>query len=355
MQEAGCNLSISCKGGKPLFWEPCGIADYLEELIQDSSLLYLLEGDNNCPPGQELITDMDQLKRRQDSIVYLPLLSKKQSKEVILAGLQKLQGFSLTGLVLVVDPLLVDKSFLLDSKAHGASQVILPMDIAGKQLFKHYHRISTDDLWLAYWEALEEAVAVFGSQKVSVNLFAGLGETEEEFISMVQIIDDAGAETSIFSARENKALGIKPCSIGKYRRLQMGRYLIHRQLTTIRQMQFNQFGSVFEYGIHPKKLEELLENGTPFHETGGSLHYWPGHDNGRGGIRNYPQPLDADEAQKAKQEFFAVSWEEEWKLATKKYQREGVDFQDIDVSYDFKSLGLIPGITEEDLRYLKTN
>ncbi|HHW07201.1 MAG TPA: hypothetical protein GXX34_06695 [Clostridia bacterium] len=272
-----------------------------------------------------------------------------------MAGLQKLQGFSAAGLVLVVDPLLVDRDFLVETKTRGVSQVIIPLDIAGKQLFKHYHRTSGGDLWATYWETLKEAVAVFGGRKVTVNLFAGLGETEEEFLSVVQMIDDAGAETNIFSVRENKALGIKPCSIGKYRRLQMGRYLIHRQLATMRQMQFNEFGSVFEFGIHPNKLMELLELGIPFHETGGSLKNWPGHDNSCGGTRNYHQPLAADEAQQAKKEFFSVNWEEEWKLAAKKCQREGVDFRDIDVSYDFKLLGFIPGITEEDLRYLKSS
>lgn len=338
-----------------MFWEPCGIGTCLEDLIQDSSLLNLWEGDHCRPPEHRLLTHLDPLERGEDHRVFLPLLSKKQSKEVILAGLQQLQGFAPAGVVLVVDPVLVERGFLLEAKARGVSQVVFPLDVAGKQLFQHYHRTGTGDLWTVYWEGLAETVAVFGGQKVKVNLFAGLGETEEEYISMVQLIDDLGAETSIFSARENKALGIKPCSMGKYRRLQLGRYLIHRQLTTVRQMQFNQFGSVFEFGIHPKKLKELLELGTPFHETGGSLKDWPGHDNGCGGIRNYPRPLEAAEAQQAKEQFFAVNWEEEWKLATKKYQREGVDFQDIDVSYDFKSLGFIPGITKEALRYLKSN
>ena len=48
-------------------------------------------------------------------------------------------------------------------------------------------------------ESVEDAVDVFGRNKVGVHLIVGLGETEKEMIKVVQQAHGMGAKTHLFS------------------------------------------------------------------------------------------------------------------------------------------------------------
>ncbi|MCX8171610.1 MAG: radical SAM protein, partial [Candidatus Bathyarchaeota archaeon] len=53
--------------------------------------------------------------------------------------------------------------------------------------------------WSLHLNALKDAVKVFGRGKVTTHLIAGLGESEEEFISMIQKCVDEGVFPALFA------------------------------------------------------------------------------------------------------------------------------------------------------------
>jgi biotin synthase len=109
---------------------------------------------------------------------------------------------------------------------------------------------------------------VLGRFQVGVHLIVGLGETEEQMISTIQRAQDLGAHTHLFSffPERGTLLANHPQpTYGHYRRIQLARYIINKELGRCEEMTFNGQGQVTDYGI---EIEDLVRFGEPFLTSG---------------------------------------------------------------------------------------
>jgi hypothetical protein len=345
---------IGEKRKKPMFyWDTGKAVSPLAELVQRSSLLDRFDKDANWPGEHD-----PGIYNQEGVAVSLLLLEKPGSWAELFERVRPVQKGIGGPLLALVDPVLVNEKILRSLNEAGVSGIAVPLDTATRPLFNYYRHGEEEGLWDAYWDAVKNAVRVFGPEWVDVRLLVGLGETEAEFAAVLQKADDLGAGTSILAIGSDNSLALKPPSEGKFRRLQLLRYLIREQLATDRQMKFNQFGSVYEFGVHPKKFEAIMAQGEPFFQTGpvfGDQEYacsWPGCL----GIWNFSRELSEPEKERVRKAIAEINWEEMWTVMSKKFEAEKVEFDDMD--YDIKALAklggaAIPGITPDDLRFLK--
>ena len=131
------------------------------------------------------------------------------------------------------------------SKNRGKSVTITPVDASYLHKFKElnvdYLGIGLDTverLWdyvgkpytfSEYIKFTKEAVSVFGKGHVYVHLIVGLGETDDEIISLMKLIKDIGANVALFAFTPVKGTPFekmdKP-SLSRYRKIQEARYKI---------------------------------------------------------------------------------------------------------------------------------
>lgn len=152
--------------------------------------------------------------------------------------------------------------------------------------------------WGLHFSALKDAIKVFGRGKVTTHLIAGLGENDEEFISMIQRCIDMGVFPAIFAFTPipgtEMANHPKP-SIEYYRRIQVAHYLITRGIKRFEDMNFID-GRLVDFGISRDELKRIISSGEPFITSG-----CPGcnrpyyNENPRGPIYNYPRKPTRDE------------------------------------------------------------
>ena len=152
----------------------------------------------------------------------------------------------------------------------GADRVGIAVDAATESLFDSLRGSGAGGphRWNRYLKAAEEAVEVFGKYKAGVHLIAGIGETENEIIRFIDQCHRMGAVTHLFSffpeagsPMENHP---RP-SMGKYRRIQLARYLINESICKYEDFAFSPDGRLVDFGVETGKY---IEAGVPFMTSG---------------------------------------------------------------------------------------
>jgi biotin synthase len=152
----------------------------------------------------------------------------------------------------------------------GADRVGIAVDCATEPLFEKFRGagIGGPHRWVRYWEALEEAVTVFGQYRAGVHLIVGLGETEKEMVHCIRRAYQLGAVTHLFSFYPEAGsfmAGMKPPELEQYRRIQLARYLINEGIIAGDGIEYDTAGRLKDFGI---EIGPYVERGVPFMTSG---------------------------------------------------------------------------------------
>jgi biotin synthase len=211
---------------------------------------------------------------------------------------------------LLISPTLLKKQDLNDMKEAGADRVGVAIDAATPEIFERLRGkpVRGPHRWDHYWSIYERSLEVFGPGKAGVHLICGLGETEEEMAGAIWRARSMGGCTHLFSffPEKGSAMETRPSPpVGSYRRIQLARWLIDNDLTTLDSLGFDSFGQIREFGLSEPDLRNIIMTGAPF-ETSGC----PGPDgrvacnrpygNEKPGpdIRNFPFTPETDDLEK---------------------------------------------------------
>lgn len=173
----------------------------------------------------------------------------------------------------LITPTIINKDWLRRVHAAGADMIGIAVDAATPELFDKLRGkgVKGPHKWAKYWSTVEEAVDVFGPYNVGVHLIVGVGETEKEIIESIQRAQDMGAHTHLFSffPEEGSLMEKYPQPpLGAYRRVQVARYIINKELGTSKMMKFNDREQLIEFGVSPNRLKETVSAGEAFMTSG---------------------------------------------------------------------------------------
>lgn len=191
----------------------------------------------------------------------------------------------------------------------GVDRLGIPVDAASPRIFDLVKGKSAGGLyeWDSHIGALEKAGDVFG-REISTHLIVGLGETEREMIRTIQFLHDMGITLALFAFTPIGGSDLAeedPPSVGKYRRIQLARYLIVNNLTSFSGMGFDD-GRITNFGTTEKAISSALGSGEPFRTSGCPNCNRPFYNEAPSGpIYNYPKKLSSEDIQKVKSELLS--------------------------------------------------
>ena len=196
-----------------------------------------------------------------------------------------------------INPL--DKGLLPQLKNLGIDRVGVGLDCASQRVFAE---MKPGFSWDCYNRFLVDVTEVFGT--VAVHLIVGLGETDEELVEQFQRASDMNYNVSLFAFTPVKGtnLSFPSPEIGRYRAIQLVRYLIAHKLARFGDIYFEN-GKIKSINISPAILESTTNSSNVF-ETSGC----PGcnrpmyNERPRGAIYNHSAPLSKDQIGKANRE-----------------------------------------------------
>jgi len=146
-----------------------------------------------------------------------------------------------------------------------------------------------------FWAYLADSVKVFGSYNVGIHLITGLGETEEQLVHAISRAFRTGAITHLFSffPEEGSLLQNRPQPpMGKYRRIQLARYLINEGIADGNHIRFSPAGQIIDFGLNIEPFirtgEAFMTSGCPDQEGQVACNRPFGNERASEPMRNYP-------------------------------------------------------------------
>lgn len=171
------------------------------------------------------------------------------------------------------NPTTMERDDLVRLKQAGADIFTVALDAVTPEIFERTRGKTVDSphRWEKYWQATAWAAEIFGPERFGMHLICGMGETEREFLGVVQRIRDMGGYSHLFAffPEQGSLMEDWPaCNKAQWRRVQLARYLIDYAGVSIRRMAFDEAGRVVDFGMAENDLARIINAGTPFRTSG---------------------------------------------------------------------------------------
>ncbi len=221
----------------------------------------------------EVIESIQKYQESEIKRVCISMVTNRRGPADLVTVIHKLRPAIDIPISLLVSPTVISESDLANFKEGGVDRVGIAVDTATPELFDQIRGKAArgPHKWDEYWGKIETAMKVFGSEFVGVHLVVGLGETEKDMIQTIQRVHDMGGSTHLFSffPESESRLADKPQpSIGQYRRIQLGRYIIDEGLAGMKGFTFDSSGRITDFGLLEDQFNQVIDSGKPFETSG---------------------------------------------------------------------------------------
>ncbi len=155
----------------------------------------------------------------------------------------------------------------------GADIFTVALDAATPDIFDRTRGkgVASPHSWQKYWEILEDARDIFGTQKFGAHIIVGMGETEHDTLALVQRLVDIGGHSHMFCFFPEKGSlmdHLPATPRDQWRRVQLARYLIDYAGVRVEHMRFDEQGRVADFGISKSELDGIIDKGLAFRTSG---------------------------------------------------------------------------------------
>jgi len=175
----------------------------------------------------------------------------------------------------LISPTAMKVDDLTAIRKSGADKIGIAIDLATPELFDLYRGkgVSGPHKWERYWQIVANGIEIFGRRNVGIHLMVGMGETEEEMVSIMERSWNVGAVNHLFSFFAESGSGLenrKQPPWPSYLRVQLARYLLEERSISTSGMAFDNYGHITDFGLPLDDITEIINTGIPF-MTGGCL------------------------------------------------------------------------------------
>ncbi len=250
-------------------------------------------------PLDDIIIRIGERIDRVKRICISQITNRQSIADTVSISSRLRQSFNIPVSVLV-SPTILNYQDLLDLQTAGVDKIGVAVDLATKSLFDRYRGtgVGGPHSWERYLQCLDQAIAIFGNRNAGAHLVTGMGESEQEMVDIIQMVQDKGGWTHLFSfyPEKDSQLSDWPLpAMDHYRRIQLARYIIDKKQARAEQFQFDSAKRITGFGLDRQILDDIIDTGEPFQTSGcegydGKVACNRPYGNSRPGpnIRNYP-------------------------------------------------------------------
>ena len=177
------------------------------------------------------------------------------------------------------NPTTLTYDYIREMKDVGADIFTVALDAATPEIFESTRgkTVASPHRWEHYWQVIDWAAEIFGPEKFGVHLICGMGETEQEILTVCQRIRDMGGHNHMFAFFPEQGSMMESWQAAppdQWRRVQLARFLIDYRDVHIDDMSFDANGRLVKFALPEDILNSIVQSGVPFQTSG-----CPGKDN----------------------------------------------------------------------------
>ena len=268
------NLLVTYPQGCRANCSYCGLARHREE-SRDYADRNFIRVDWPTVLYDELIEKIQQgADRGQFQRMCISMITHPQSDQDTFILLEKwMKALPQIPVSILSNPTTLEYEDLQKMKRLGADIFTVAIDAATPEIFERTRGASVQSphRWDKYWQVLEWAAEIFGAEQFGAHIICGMGETEEEILSLCQRVHDMGGHNHMFAFYPEQGSMMEEwpaVDTAQWRRVQLGRYLIDYAGVRVERMRFDASGRLQEYGLPKQELDVYIAAGTPFRTSG---------------------------------------------------------------------------------------
>ncbi len=203
----------------------------------------------------------------------ISMITNGKCRSATLHMARSLKGETSLPVSVLISPTVIDTDDLIAMRDAGVDMIGVAIDLATPELFDRYRgkAVSGPHKWKRYWETMETGLRIFGRFHVGAHLMVGMGETEQEMVSLMDRLWGMGVANHLFSFFAEEGSGLEHNSQPDwpvYLRIQLARHLIEEGLSSLNDMAFDEQGRIADFGLNSGRLTDLISLGTPFMTSG---------------------------------------------------------------------------------------
>lgn len=268
------NLLVTYPQGCRANCSYCGLARHREESREYSERNFI-RVDWPTVAYEELINKVQQgADRGQFQRMCISMITHPQSDEDTLTLLQQwVSAVPDIPVSILSNPTTLEYEDLVEMKRLGADIFTVAIDAATPDIFERTRGASVQSphRWEKYWQVLEWAAEIFGPEQFGAHIICGMGESEQEILTLCQRICDMGGHNHMFAFYPEQGSMMEDwpaVDTAQWRRVQLGRYLIDYLNVRVEAMSFDEAGRLEHYGIEQDAMEQIIDSGKPFRTSG---------------------------------------------------------------------------------------
>jgi len=247
----------------------CGLSSKRTGKYQEKSFIRV-----NWPTYQtnEIIKQIAHRQQHIKRICISQITNKRCIGDTLTICRQLRSSFDIP-VSLLISPTIVTQQDLKDFKTSGADKIGVALDLATQDLFAQYRGsgVGGPHSWETYLNCLAQAIDIFGERNAGAHLVTGMGETERQMVKIIQMIQDMGGWTHLFSFYPEP--GSSMCdhpmpAMDHYRRIQLARYIMDENLSRAERFAYDQNEQIVDFGLTSQKLDQVINSGQPFRTSG---------------------------------------------------------------------------------------
>ncbi len=205
----------------------------------------------------------------------ISMITNGRCRRDTIAMTQRLKKETRIPISILISPTVLKIDDLKAMKESGADMIGVAIDLATPELFDLYRGkgVSGPHTWERYWQTVVDGIEIFGMRNVGIHLMVGMGETEQEMVSIMGRAWNLGAVNHLFSffaEPGSKLEDRKQPPWPSYLRIQLACYLLEEKSIKGSHMIFDKDGHIIDFGLPKDDIWEIINLGSPF-MTGGCL------------------------------------------------------------------------------------
>ncbi len=232
-------------------WPAVPMADIVDIVAQDPS---------SSPFHRMCISMITHPRSEQDTFDVLQQWTKRIDPDAIPVSI-------------LSNPTTMTRDDVQKTKDLGADIFTVALDAATPDVFDRTRGkgVQSPHKWSRYWEILEDARDIFGTEKFGAHIIIGMGETEHDALELIQQLVDMGGHSHLFCffPEEGSLMDHLPATPrDQWRRIQLARYLIDYRDVRVDHMRFDSEGRVSDFGVSEAELAAVIDEGVAFRTSG---------------------------------------------------------------------------------------
>ncbi|MFX1315074.1 MAG: radical SAM protein [Promethearchaeota archaeon] len=233
--------------------------------------------------------------------ICIQTLNYPQNFENLIEIITQVKKNSNIPISVAIPPMSEEK--LKDLKLIGVERLAIALDGANREVFEMIKGkgVKGPYNWDDHLQNLKNALEIFSEGFVTTHLIVGLGETPEDILNLIIDLNNLSIRVSLFAftpIKGTKLENLNQPDLIKFRKIQLGRYLILNAKKSLKDFTFNTKGDIIRFNINKLELRNIIAESNAFMTSGCpgcNRPYYTSKPSGS--IFNYPRKLSEDEKQ----------------------------------------------------------